>query len=150
VTWLETPGDFDAHSLAEFIEAELLMSGDDYLSAAEVRGLFPAGRQPSEVELEDAFSEIERRAATFGRLYPYAVDERGVLFDRSPYSNVYAALLLLSLKGTRLRVEKDYPRSDPIFDAITHAAFRNGFGPGAKALVLAAAGRPTRGIPGGR
>lgn len=91
MSWVDPPEDFDPHSLAEYIECVLFLSPDDYLSLTEIRGLFAVGRQPTEEELSFAFAEVERRAEAFGQLYPYLVDDRGVLVDRSDSSNLMAS-----------------------------------------------------------
>lgn len=137
MSWVEVPADFDPHSLAEAMEAELLISGDDFLSAAELRVLYPAGRQPTETEWELALAEIERRGTEFGSLYPFAVVDDGLMIERRSEANVYLTLLLLSIKGMPVRLEQDYPRSDPIFDEIVRIAFRNDFGNSADSVTFA-------------
>lgn len=147
MTRVDPPSDFDNHSLAEFIESELLFGVDDYLSISEIRGMFPVGNQPSDVELSFALAEIERRVREFGGHYPYLVDERGVFIDRSPWSSLYSFLLILSIKGTEIRATKGFPRSDPLFDAVVREAFRSERGPRARTLIFgspARDGRPTR------
>lgn len=144
---VDSPVDFDSHSLSEFIEAKLLLGEDDFLSVAEVRGLFPSGSKPSDLELEDALAEIERRSADFGSLYPFRSADRGVRMDRNGASGLYACLFLLSLRGTPLRVSGEYKRSDEVFDEIVRVAFRNHLGVGARALTIGApprAGRPAK------
>lgn len=147
MTWVEPPPDFDGHSLAEFIEAELVFGQDDYLSITEVRTLFPTGRQPTDDELSIALGEVERRRTSYGGHYPFLVDDRGVLFVRDEAAYLYVFLLLLSLKGTPMRIVGAYPRSDRIFDAIVREAFLGWLGPNTHALTFAwpaRAGRPTR------
>ncbi len=147
MSWVEVPSDYDPHSLAEFIEAELLFSLDDYLSLTEMRVLFSSGRQPTDDELAFAFAEIEARRTRFGSHYPYLVDERGVAHVTGPTSHLYAFLLLLSLKGTPMRVRGEWPRSDAIFDSVAREAFRTWLGEATQALVF---GWPARGgRPGG-
>lgn len=141
------PVDFDSHSLAEFIEARLLLGEDDFLSIAEIRGEFPSGSKPSDLELEDALAEVERRSADFGALYPFRSEHRGVRIDRRDSSSLYACLLLLSLRGTPLRASGDYRSSDEVFDEIVRVAFRNHLGSGARALTF---GTPPRGGRPGR
>lgn len=135
--WLEAPTDFDSHSLAEFIEAELLFSQDDYLSVSEARALFSTGSQPTDEEFAFAMMEIERRATKWGAHYPYLVDDRGVYFDRGEHGSLYCFLLLLSIRGTPVRKYRDFARSDPIFDALVREAFRCEQGENAAALVFA-------------
>jgi hypothetical protein len=142
MSWLETPSDFDAHALAEFIEAELLFSLDDYLSLTELRLVFSSGRQPTDDELAFAFAEIEARREAFGAHYPYLVDDRGVALVAGSTSHLYAFLLLLSLKGTPMRVRGEWPRSDAIFDAVAREAFKAWLGESTQALVF---GWPPRG-----
>lgn len=111
-----------------------MFSADDYLSLSEIRGLFAVGNQPSDDELAFAFAEVERRSDLFGSHYPFAVDRRGVMIDSGTAGYLYFMLLLLSLKGTPLRANRDFPRSDAIFDAVTREAFRVEFGHHAQAL----------------
>jgi hypothetical protein len=142
MTWIDPPSDFDPHTLAEFVEAVLLFSEDEYLSVTEIRNLFPFGNQPSDDEIAFLFSEIERRNAHFGAHYPYAVIDRGILFADGDGSQLYSALLLLSLKGTPLRTRRDFARSDHLFDAISREAFRSEQGKKARAIDF---GWPVRG-----
>jgi hypothetical protein len=147
MTWVEPPSDFDEHSLAEFIEAELIFDRDDYLSLTEIRSLFPSGRQPTDDELTMALAEVERRGREYGEHYPFLVDDRGVLHVRDERARLYELLLLLSLKGTPTRVAGEYARSDPLFDAVVREAFKGWLGPNTHALTFAwppRAGRPTK------
>ena len=136
MTWVEAPADYDQHSLAEFIEAELMFSEDDYLSLTELRALFPSGRQPTDDQISFAFTEIEGRRRRYGGHYPYLVDDRGVLLVWDSGAYLYSLLLLLSLKGTPLRIRGEYPRSDPLFDAVVREGFKAWLGPGTEALVF--------------
>ena|GEM_PF-2155922 len=133
---MEPPGDFNPHSLAEFAEAVLFLSDDDYLSASEFKNYFLSGSQPSDAEVELALQEIRRRSESFGRLYPFVEVDRGVMLDRSPTADLYACLMLLSLKNTNLRRVGDYQRSDPLFDSISRLAFRNNLGSTADSLIF--------------
>lgn len=142
MTAVTPPADFDPHSLAEFAEASLIVGEDDYLSAVELLSYFPSGNQPTESEVDDALAEIERRTRVFGDLYPFRVDQRGIALDRDANSALYSTLVVLSLKGTRLRQERDYPRSDPIFDEIAERAFAARMGAGAHSVQF---GWPPRG-----
>lgn len=147
MTWVEPPADFDPHSLAEFIESELVFSDDDYMSLTELRVLFAVGNQPTDDDIAFAFLEIERRGNEFGTHYPFLVDDRGVLLVRTESSKFYVFLLLMSLKGMPVRENRDFPRSDPIFDAIAREAFRAELGPHSEAIVFAwppRDGRPTK------
>lgn len=134
MTAIAPPADHDSHSLAEFVEASLILGEDDYLSATELINCFPAGSQPTEVEIDDALAEVLRRCHTFGALYPFEVEQRGVTFQRSGASDLYSTLVILSLKGTQLRQDKDFVRSDPIFDDIAERAFLARMGEGAKSV----------------
>jgi len=139
---IEPPSDFDPHTLAEFIEAELVFSEDDYYSLTEIRNLFPFGNQPSDDELAFLFGEIERRSLQFGSKYPFLVDDRGILIVDNPMDPLYKVLLLLSLKGTPMRTRGEYARSDELFDAISREAFKAEQGPNAQAISF---GWPPRG-----
>lgn len=110
--------------MAEFIEAELYFSDDDYLSLTELRGVFASGRQPNDDEMRFALAEIERRESAWGSLYPYMADADGVAVLRAPKCSLYFCLLVLSLQGTAVRDRKETPRSDALFDAISREAFR--------------------------
>jgi hypothetical protein len=146
VSWVEPPEDHDPHTVAEFIESELLLSGDEYLSFSELRGLHPAGRQLTDDEMSFAIAEIEARERSGGSKYPFTVIDRGVGHDSTEQGELYRFLLLLSIKGTPMRVKADYQRSDPIFDAAVREAFRNIHGKAARSLVF---GWPPRdGRPG--
>ncbi|RWZ67804.1 hypothetical protein ELQ92_00570 [Labedella populi] len=134
MTQLAAPADYDPHTLAEFAEASLIVGDDDYLSAVEMLGLFPSGNQPTEAEIEDLLAEVERRTRQFGDLYPFRVEDRGIAFSRDGGADLYSTLVILSLKGSRLRRDKDYPRSDPIFDDIAERAFLAKMGVGAKSV----------------
>ncbi|MFI2365671.1 hypothetical protein [Promicromonospora sp. NPDC019610] len=128
MSWIEPPADFDPWSLAEFIEAELLFTSDDYLSLTEIRVLFASGLQPTEEELAFAFMEIERRSQNWGEHYPFLSDGRGVLIERNS-STLYAFLLLMSLKGMPVRQSAaEIQRSDPLFDAVVREAFASHLG----------------------
>src|SRR5687767_8959418 len=100
---VEPPGNLDPHSLAEFAESVLILSEDDYLSVSELRSYFPSGSQASDLQVELALKEIQRRSESFGRLYPFAEVDRGVMLDRTASADLYACLLLLSLRNTTLR-----------------------------------------------
>jgi hypothetical protein len=142
VTQLAPPADHDSHSLAEFAEATLILGEDDYLSATEILGCFPSGNQPTEAEIDDLMTEVERRSLIFGQLYPFLVEQRGIAFSRQAGSDLYSTLAIISLKGSQLRRDKEYPRSDPIFDDIAERAFRAHMGAGAMSLQF---GWPPRG-----
>lgn len=142
MTWVDPPSDFDPHTLAEFVETVLLFSEDEYLSLTEIRNLFPFGNQPTDDEIAFLFSEIERRNAHFGSHYPYVVVDRGVLFADGHQSDLYSTLLLLSLKGTSVRANREFARSDQLFDAISREAFRREQGVNARAIDF---GWPARG-----
>lgn len=139
---VEPPEDFDSHSLSEFAEAFLFASSDDFLSVAELRGLFVSGSKPTDLQLEEALIEIERRSRDFGALYPFDVNGRGIRITRKEENALYECLLLLSLRGTPLRASGQYGRSDLIFDEIVRIAFRNHAGQGANSVVF---GWPPRG-----
>ncbi|WP_228941988.1 hypothetical protein [Nocardioides sp. Leaf374] len=142
MTWIEAPKSSDPVELAHYIEAEMLVSGEEYLSLAEVRDGWTSGQAPSEEELDFAFAEIDRRARHMGTHYPFFTVDNGVGFDKSGSSDLYSFLTLLSLRETPLRLAKDYPRSDPLFDAVVREAVRAALGPRAQALVF---GWPPRG-----
>lgn len=139
---LQTPSEFDPHSLAEYAEALLVLGEDPYLSASELTANFATGNQPTDTQIDDLFSEIERRGRDYGKLYPFSIEGRGMLIDRAPVSNLYFTLLLLSLKGSPLRRDGDFPRSDPVFDEISLQAVQAVIGDGARGLVF---GWPPRG-----
>lgn len=147
MSWVEPPEDHDPHTVAEFIESELLISGDEFLSFSELRGLHPAGRQLTDDEMTFALAEIERRERNGASRYPFVVVDRGVGHDAAASGDLYRFLLLLSIKGTPLRVEADYQRSDPLFDAVVREAFLSLYGRNAQALVFGWPPRDDR--PGG-
>ena len=124
------------------MEATLILGEDDYLSATEILGFFPSGNQPTEAEIDDLLAEVTRRTNEFGLHYPFGVEYRGVTFSRNGNACLYEALAILSLKGTLLRVERDFARSDPIFDDIAERAVLAHMGEGAKSLQF---GWPPRG-----
>lgn len=124
MSWIEPPPEHNEVSLAEFIEAELMLSDDDYLSLTEIRGLFASGRQPTADEIQFAFAEIERRGHEWGDKYPYLVDDDGVYLDRDGAAALYHTLLILSLKGMPVRKREEISRSDSVFDAISREAFK--------------------------
>jgi hypothetical protein len=138
MSWVEPPASFDVWPLVEFIEAELLLSEDDYLSITEIRGLFSSGQQPSETQLLFAFAEMQRRSLEWGAHYPFLAD-RGAWIDREN-SAVYGFLLSLSLKGMPVRADAEaLSKSDPIFDALVREAFAAHVG--GKSLIF---GWPTK------
>ncbi|GAB4087059.1 hypothetical protein GCM10028784_36890 [Myceligenerans cantabricum] len=114
---------FSPNAVADTVEVQLLASGDAYLSYSEYRDLFPAGSGPAAIELETGFAEVEDRARVMGRHYPFSFDGQGVRFDPSGTWEVYAFLLLLSLRGTPFRENQDWKRSDPLFDFVVMRAF---------------------------
>ena len=122
MTWIDPPADFDGHSIAEFIESELIFSHDDYLSLTEIRGLFASGGQPTDDDIMFAISLIEARSELWN-LYPFEAVDRGVRVDRGSTFALYAFLEILSIRGSSVR-NGELPRSDSIFDAITREAFR--------------------------
>lgn len=146
MTWVEPPSDFDPYAMAEFIECELLASEDEHLSQSELSGMFAVGRQPADEDFAFAFAEIERRGREFGKHYPFSLDGRGVRIDRAGEFQLYALLLLLSMRGTEFRRAARYGDADSLFDAVVREAFRAHQGARAKALIFAwppRSGRPT-------
>lgn len=142
VSWLDFQTDpDDVHSLAETIELMLIARPERRLALAELRARFPAGNQPSDAEMMLAFGEIERRSNSMGDLYPFTKDGRGVAFDTAKPWELYAFLLLLSFQGTHLRVEKNWPRSDELFDRVALDAVLSKVGAGASGLLF---GSPPR------
>ncbi|NHA00514.1 hypothetical protein G5V59_12080 [Nocardioides sp. W3-2-3] len=147
MTWIEPPGEFSPNQLADFIEAEATFSEDEYFSISELRGLFSSGRQPTDDQFSFALQEIERRTTVFGPMYPFLADQRGVYFERGSHSALYQFLAIMSLRGTPVRVDRTFPRSDVLFDAICREAFRAWGGMDARAVVFAHPardGRPTK------
>ncbi|CAL8974066.1 hypothetical protein CELL_01689 [Cellulomonas sp. T2.31MG-18] len=142
MTLIGPPASSDPFELANYIEAELLVSADANISLAEVRDTWTSGQAPAEEDLEFALGEIEQRAKAIGRLYPYSVTAGGVTLDRSPVGVIYAFLLLLSLRQTPLRTKGDYERSDPLFDAVIREVVLAALGAGSVAVVF---GWPPRG-----
>lgn len=136
MTWIELPASSDPFELANYIEAELLISPDDAISLAELRDTWTSGQAPAEEDLEFALVELERRGEKIGRLYPYAVTAAGVSIDRGATGVIYTFLLLLSLRQTPLRVKGDYQRSDPLFDAVVRETVLATLGPSSRAVVF--------------
>jgi hypothetical protein len=114
----------DAHSIADSVEIQLIAADESYLSYSEYRSLFSSSGQPSANDMEVGFAEIETRALRIGRHYPFLFDGQGVAFDRTAAWQLYGFLLLLSLRGTPLRTQREWPRSDPIFDRLVLRAFQ--------------------------
>lgn len=144
---VQVPEDFDAGTLAEFVEAHLLIDGDDYLSATEFLALFPAGQQPSDTEVQFGFAEVERRSKSLGTRYPYVATGRGVRKFEGDEFAPYEFLLLMSMLKTPVRIDLGFERSDPLFDAIVREAFKAFLGPASMAVEF---GYPPRnGRPAG-
>ena len=137
MAFVSPPDDFAAHSLTEFAELQLLLSGDEFLSSTELRNSFTAGRQPTEEENSFMHAEVENRARRAGRHYPFSVFEGGLHIDREAASDLYFFLLLMSLRNAPARDGDGLDRSDPLFDAIAREAFRESLGDGASSLIFA-------------
>ena len=143
LAWLDLSGDFDdAHTLAEVVELILCIEREPFLSASELRSKFPSGNQPTDSQMMFAFSEIADRSRQMRNLYPFKRDGRGVTFDSSAAWQLYSFLLLLSFKGTPIRTDREWPRSDLIFDDISSRSLRAKLGSNAQSLIF---GSPPRG-----
>lgn len=142
MTWVEPPKGNDAIELAHYIEAELLVSGDEYVSMAEIRDGWTSGQAPSEEEIDFALTEIDTRRQLMGEHYPYLTVDQGVLLVDDETRDLYSFLHLLSLKETPLRLTKDYPRSDPLFDAVVREVVKAALGVSSQAIEF---GWPPRG-----
>lgn len=116
------------HAVADAVELQLIASDEAYLSYAEFRSCFPAGSAPAAADLESGFAVTDDRRRTMGAHYPFHHDGQGVAIDRTDSWRLYALLLVLSLRGTPFRNDKDWKRSDPLFDAIVTRAFRTEYG----------------------
>ncbi|MGZ6586034.1 MAG: hypothetical protein ACXVHX_17120 [Solirubrobacteraceae bacterium] len=140
--WI-TPDKSSTYAFAEFLEGELLVSGDRRLTVAEIRDLFISTDVPSEDELDYALIEIEDRSARWGSHYPYSRDGDAVVI-REGGSELYAALLLLSLRKTPYRDDREFRRSDDVLDLIAREAARAALGPGSDALIFGSPAREGR------
>lgn len=139
---IEPPADRDAFHIANFMELTLLTSGDARLSLAEVRDHFMSGDKPPEEVFDDAMSEIADRAARLGQHYPYRRDGDSVVLRDCDGRFLYGALVLMAVEGSRLRRDKDYQWSDPVFDVIVRETVVAALGAGAVAVCF---GFPPRG-----
>lgn len=126
------PAAFDSYSLAEYIELVLLVDPVEHLSQSELRGYFPSGQGPASAQISLALGEMERRAAFVGKLYPYRIEDDGVIRVESDYTAIYDLMSLLSMESTPMRSAGSYNESDPLFDAVVREA---------AALTLGSAGR---------
>jgi hypothetical protein len=137
LSWLDFSTDpDDVHSLAETIELMMVYEREPFLALSELRSRFPAGNQPSDAQMTLAFGAIDDRRREMGALYPFVKEGRGVRFDAHGPWHLYALLLLLSFKGTPLRLDKDWPRSDALFDDIARRAVLAKMGSGTKSLLF--------------
>jgi len=130
-----TPTEFDSHTLAEYMEAVLLVEKIDRLTAAETLQRFPLGQRPSSVDIEYALAVISARQNSFGEAYPYTVED-GEAASRTSDGSLYDFLLIMSLEETPVRRNRDFKRSDPLFDEIVATAFRNYLGGAAQSIIF--------------
>jgi hypothetical protein len=139
---LELPLASSAFAIAEYIEAMMLVEARSELSAAEVRAFFPAGSQPAQAELELAFAEIDDRSKRLDETYPYARQEGVIERREKEISFVYDFLCILALEAAPYRQQREWRRSDPLFDELVSLAAVRHLGEGANSIVF---GWPPRG-----
>src|ERR1700722_2765148 len=141
---LPDPGDFDAWTLAEWIEASLLLDELPEISRTSLRERFTAGMEPDQAEIDSAMGEIRRRAAILPRQYPYRAEETRVIRLDTFDSTVYDFLLLLSLQHAPYRLQSRFEEINPAFELLAREALKGQLGPGAQGVRFAWPARDDR------
>lgn len=134
---LPDPADFDAWTLAEWVEATLLLEELTEISRTSLRERFSAGLAPDQAEIDSMVAEVRRRAASAPSCYPYRVDGTRVMRDDSVDSTAYDFLLLLSLQYAPYRREKRFEEINPAFELLTREALVRHLGPEARGVRFA-------------
>jgi len=141
---LPDPADFDAWTLAEWVEATLLLEELDGLSRTSFRERFSAGLEPDQPEIERMEAEVRRRALCAPDAYPYRVEGTRVVRPGSMDSTVYDFLLVLSLERAPYRKESRFEDINPAFELLTREALLRHLGPGAQAVRFGSPARDDR------
>jgi hypothetical protein len=141
---LPDPGDFDAWTLAEWIEASLLLDELPEISRTSLRERFTAGMEPDQAEIDSAMGEVRRRAAILSQRYPYRAEGTRVIRLDTVDSTVYDFLLLLSLQHAPYRLEKRFEEINPAFELLAREALVGHLGPGARGVRFAWPARDDR------
>ena len=97
---LDSPTQFDAWTLAEWIEASMLLEeGPESRewSRTAILTAFPSGAEPDQAELDETFLEIRRRSDVAPTVYPFGVTENGVVrMSDEVDPRIYRFLVLIS------------------------------------------------------
>ncbi|MGC2486349.1 MAG: hypothetical protein WA359_08915 [Acidimicrobiales bacterium] len=134
-------------SIADWIEATMAIeTTTSFGTAVIVRRLFEDDGDDDELaDISIALSEIRRRKSIAGGVYPFDVDEAGVIRNVLP-ARVYEFLLLCSLDDSPFRRAKDWASSSLHFERLARLALEGLYGIGTTALRFGApveGGRPT-------
>jgi hypothetical protein len=141
---LPDPADFDTWTLAEWVEASLLVEGLEEISRTSLRERFTAGLEPDQAEIDSMMAEIRRRAVTARDCYPYRAEGARVMRLESVDSTAYDFLLLLSLQHAPYRQENRFESVNPAFELLTREALVRQLGPAARGVRFAWPARDAR------
>lgn len=135
----------DEVSLADWLEATMLVESHEYVSRARIRKYLKtvfADDQP-DVPLEILLGEVARRSRQAERLYPFRTDGSGVRYSRSLVATPYLFMLCLSVSKP-YRDEHRYKDTDELFDSLVLDALRSYLGRGARGVRFGSPGSEGR------
>lgn len=140
---VQAPESTDTHSIAEWIEAVMLVDGEDDVSVAEIMARFVSGRRPPREDIEGALGLIEIRSVRAPAMYPYRVVGERVVRCGHPDSgtaaideSTFAFLKLACLQGAPWVLEGRAAEVGGLFDYPVAAAMEQWLGSGSRSCVF--------------
>src|SRR4051812_19642622 len=120
ITGLDPPASVEPWALANWIEDTLVLNREPTWSRTAIRETFPSGAEPDQAELDDALSEIERRATAAPSIYPFRVDLQSGVIQRAADVDprVYEFLVLVSFAAAPFRKRSQFGAVNRLFDLL--------------------------------
>lgn len=134
---LPDPKDSHPWTLAEWVEATLLLEDLPELSRTSFTERFAVGARPEGADIDKLFKEIDRRNEAVPAMYPYTTEETRIVRRADLDATVYDFLLLAAIEGAPYRVENRFDDVNPAFELLTREALKRHLGPGAEAVRFA-------------
>ncbi len=131
----------DEVSLADWLEATMLVESREYVSKARIRKYLRAlfADDKPDIAVEILLREVARRSRQAERLYPFRTDGEGVRYGRSHAATPYLFMLCLSVSKP-YRDEHRYKDTDELFDSLVLDALKSYLGRGSRGVRFGSPG----------
>ncbi|MEV7932574.1 hypothetical protein [Curtobacterium sp. NPDC089185] len=132
--FMDVPTDFDPLSLADWLEASMVVFGMYTVSRSAIARQWSSGQGPDSAELDELFGEVQRRTAMFPDLYPFRVVSESVVIPEYIPSPIYFMLILLTFRGRLIKNPSSLASITPAFEALVRDAVLAYIGAGARGV----------------